>query len=239
MKLLILIFLLLDLNAKELEVAKGNWPPYNYYENNIHKGFVTEVTNSIFKDMGYTASFKIYPWVRAESLILNDKVDALYSASKKDNREEKCYYPDEELFNSKYVLFFRSNEVKKFKTLDDLKDLSIGVVKGYAYSDSIWKTLRKNRNYINFINDTIGFKNLASGKIDCFLAETGNGIYLSKKLNINDKIDYSPKPLVEKPYYIIFSKERVTDSFVKRFSENLKKFKKTKKFKNIYNLYLK
>lgn len=226
--------------AAEMQLASEEWPPYSYMENGKLMGYCTEVIEAVMERIGIRPVISVYPWVRAEKMALEGKVDGLFSASRKPSREAVCHYPDEALFDSEYVFFIRREDVGKivFTELTDIGTYRIGVTTGYSYSPEMWDFLKSQGNYAEAPTDAVNLKLLAKGRIDLFPAEKGNGITLLKRLDLRDALTYIDRPLIRKPYFIIFPKDRVDHEIVDRFSQELKSFKETGRFEAIRDKYL-
>ncbi len=140
---LLIIFLLFSsfIYADTFKLATDDWEPYEFTDNNNKiTGFSTEIIENILKKMTKKKiDKKIYTWVRVEKLIYLNKVDAIYSASYSKKRAEICYFPDEELINSKWVFIIRKSDIDKIKynSFEDFNLLNIGVIKDYAYTDEL------------------------------------------------------------------------------------------------------
>ncbi len=227
-------------HAKNLEiVCEEEWKPYIYFENGKPKGYSFEILEYVLKNMEIEYTLTPYPWKRALKYVMKGRVDALFNASKKTDREEACHYPSEDLLKSKYVFFIlKRNEKKlKYQNFEDLKGHLIGVALGYSYTPEFWNFVKINKNYLEARNDKLNFKKLSKGRIDYFPAEIGNGKAIIEELGIGDIITYLPKPLTQKPYYIIFNKSRIEKEFVDMFSNTLEEFKKSPEYKGLYDKY--
>ncbi|MBF0226565.1 MAG: transporter substrate-binding domain-containing protein [Desulfobacterales bacterium] len=178
-------------------------------------------------------------------MALDGECHALFDASKKASREEVCYYPDEFLLESKYVFFIKKENAGKLKyeTFDDLKNYKIGVTHEYSYTADFWAFLNANKNFDTARTDEQSIKKLLLGRVDYFPGELGNiniimnDLDSKEKLNAREQLTYLPKPLTQKPYYIIFNKKKMSKEFVDKFSEALKNFKQTDEFAKISEKY--
>ena len=231
-----------NVQAKTLTIASEEfWPPYCLKDkhNGESVGFASEVVKNVLKNMGVEYKIKPYPWKRAEKFALDGKVDALFPASLKTKRAEKCYYPAVPLFDSEYFFYInKKNKGKlKYDDLSDLKGHKIGVSAGYSYTTEFIEFIKENKNSDEAKTDELNLKKLAYGRFDYFPGEAGSVALLVKSLGIANKIVRLPKPFIQKPYYIIFNKGKVDEAFVNKFSDALKAFKTTDEFKSIYTSY--
>lgn len=223
-----------------LRVATEDWPPYAYSENGVMAGYSVEILNAVFGGMGVKAVMNQYPWARAQKMALDGEADALFNASFKQERADQCYYPVEALTTCRYVLFIRAKDAGtlRFSSLEDLMGHKVGVTRGYSYSTEFLDFLRERGLMAEANKDEVGFQLLAGGRIDFFPADSRNGIFLLKKMNLKDQIVALEKPITEKEYFIIFNRRNVDRSFVDRFDAALREFKKTKQFQEIEDKYL-
>ncbi|SCY28267.1 substrate-binding periplasmic protein [Desulfoluna spongiiphila] len=225
-----------------LNIASDNdWPPYEWVDKETKelKGFAPEVVTHVLKTMDVPFEIKPYPWKRAERNVLEGKSDALFPASRKAKREKTCHYPGIDLLKSEYCFFIRKEDQGKltFTDFSDLKGHKIGVSSGYSYTTEFWEFLKANKNYTEAKTDELNLKKLVKGRFDYFPGEVGNVAVLAKQLGIEDKIVRLPKPITQKPYYIIFNKAKVDEAFVHQFSDALEAYKKSQEYQAIYTKY--
>ncbi len=225
----------------DLFIGTDEWPPYEGTNGEKVSGFSVELISKVLDGMGKSYKIQVFPWKRGTAMVFDGKLDALFSASHKVEREEKCYYPTENILMSRYVFFIRKSNMDtlKYNSFEDLLGHKVGVSSGYSYNEDFWNFVKTNQIYDEGNSDTVNFKKLARGRIDYFPCELGNGISLIKELGLTNDITYLSKTLIQKPYYIIFSKKTVKEEFVKKYSEALHKFKQTEDYKRLYNSYFK
>ena len=224
-------------------MATSDWPPYEYVEGGKDVGLATEILEELLPKLGYTPKIEWLPWKRATEMAKAGDMDAVYSASQNAERAEFLYYPATALHPSEYVFFIKKADVGKLKfdTLDDIKDHRVGVTRGYAYSDEFLKKTEEFKNSEEANSDDLNFEKLVGGHIDYFPAELLNGLLLVKKLGLQDKVTFLEKRIKVKDYFIAFSKKspKITPEFVQKFSDELKAFKQTDKYKAIEAKYYK
>lgn len=227
--------------AEQLSIATSEWPPYGYLENGKAVGFATEILDKVLPKMGIEPKIEFMPWKRATEMAKVGETDAVYSASHNAERAEFLFYPETPLHPSEYVFFIRKSDTGKLKfdTLEDLKDHKVGVTRGYAYSDELLKRLEELKNSEEANSDELNFEKLNGSRIDYFPADLINGLALVKKLGLQDKIAHLDKRIKVKDYFIAFSKKspKITEEFVKKFSDELKAFIQTEDYKKIRDKY--
>jgi len=213
------------------------WPPYQIMEGKKVTGFSTEMVQAIYKRMDVPLDkVKAFPWKRALRILESGHADALFSANLTKARETFAHYPDEILFESPWLIWTRQNS--DIKTEEDLKGKTIGVVMGYSYTKLFWDFIQTYCRVEEVTTDDINFKKLNMGRLDAIAAEYGNGIHLMKQLGIKSIVPNHDIVIKKDGLHIIFSRENVSEAFVRRFSDELKAFKKTPEYKILRYKYL-
>ena len=228
-----------------LNVGTDDFPPYEFYkggkEGNPVTGFSTEVILIIFNQMNIDpGKIKIFPWKRAEHMVFEGELDMLYSATKGELKLSKCYFPEEALINSKWVLFIRKDnkDRHKFDHFDDLIGKAVGTVMGYTYTPELWTFLKEKGKYNEVAKEEHLFKMLQHNRLDYAVSELGVGLSIVKDLGIQDQImPLSHNPIKEVGFYTMFSKRTVSKELVDEFSKRLKAFKLTSEYKRIRDKY--
>lgn len=85
--------------------------------------------------------------------------------------------------------------------------------------------------------NTILKKKLSGGRVDIIPAELGNGLYITKKLEIKNVKPLLSNPLKRDGLYIIFNKKNVDKQLVETFSKELKRLKQEPIYSELYNEY--
>lgn len=183
-------------------------------------GLTVESLNYIGKKLGFTVKVLRCPWKRAfESELKNNAVDGLFLASYKKEREEFGVYPtkngkvNEEMafYNSSYYFYRVKGSSVSYdgKTLTNIKG-PVGAPRGYSIVEDIKKmglTVEESDS------TTVDFKKMASGRIEVAVALklTADNLFKNNK-ELADKIEKIDIPLVNKPYFVMFSKKFYSDN---------------------------
>jgi polar amino acid transport system substrate-binding protein len=194
-------------------------------------GFVNHVITEAFQRSGYTVEFTYLPWKRGVIETKSGKYSALsYVYFSKDR--EKEFYLSDPISEEKIVLFhLKSNPIKDWKTLEDLKNYKFGATRGYTYTKDFWDAAKSKRIMVDITNaDLQNFKKLLAGRIDIFPSGLVNGnSILQKEFNpsIPPLISFHPKPLSKTRGHLAFTKSRKnSESLVRIFNQGLAKLKK-------------
>jgi polar amino acid transport system substrate-binding protein len=209
--------------------------------------FTNEVLRRVFAAMGQEATFENLPWSRALMMVFRGERDAVYPAMYTNERARFCYFPEEPLLASKWVFFVRAADTERlrFSSLDDLagRDIAmrgalLGALRDTAVSPELGNFVRQHRNFIETDTAEAAFRMLEAGRVDYAVAAFNTGMRLIGSMELSGKVEPLPsRSLNEAGLYVIFSKARVSPSFVNAFSHVLKQFKQTEEFREIYRAF--
>jgi len=232
----------LAIHAKELSLVVDPWPPYHFeQEDGSLGGFGVEVIEKVLGNMNQPYKLTMKPFARVQSDIKNGKADGSFLATENEERKTYAYFPQESILNSKWLFYIRKEDQTKLSisSYEDLKGHKVGLVKSYTYTDEFWDFIKKNDIQHKIVSkDDQAFKMLASGRVDFVPADQGNSAQLLKDLNLNDKImPLANFTMKEAGLFAIWSKKQVDEGFVDSFSQALKDFKATDRYKEIHQRY--
>jgi len=239
--IVIIMMLILNLHAENLEIATSEWPPFEDISNKELPGFSTEVIREVCNELNIIPEIKEYPWARALMMVELGSVDATYSAFYTRERAEVCYYPQEPLFTDRWILFAKKDVIDTllYKSYQELKDYRFAVMRGVSISEDFWKFLKDNNNYLETVKDEESFRALMLGTIDFVVTTYYNGMFLIAEMKLQGKVLPLSATIKVDSVYLIFSKRNTSVEFVERFSKQLKKFKESAEYKKIYRKYFK
>jgi polar amino acid transport system substrate-binding protein len=194
-------------------------------------GFVNHVIAEAFQRRGYTVRYTYLPWKRAVTATKSGQYSALSYVYWSKDREKEFYLSDP--ISLEKIVFFhlKSNPIKDWKTLDDLKDYKFGATRGYTYTKEFWDAAKSKRLMVDVTNSDIqNFKKLLVGRIDIFPSGFVNGhSLLQKEFNpgIPRLISVHPKPLSKTTGHLAFAKSRKnSENLLRTFNQGLAKLKK-------------
>jgi len=194
-------------------------------------GFVNHVIAETFQRKGYTVKYSYLPWQRGLTETKDGKYSALSYVYWSKDREKEFYLSDP-INEEKIVLFhLKSNPIKDWKTLDDLKNYKFGATRGYTYTKEFWEAAESKRLKVDVTDsDTQNFKKLFVGRIDIFPSSLVNGnSILQKEFNpsIPRLISFHPKPLSITTGHLAFSRSRKnSENLLGIFNQGLAELKK-------------
>jgi polar amino acid transport system substrate-binding protein len=226
-------------DLKQLSLVCDDWPPYQIIHKDRISGFSTAVVKTVLQRMGTDGVFlDAYPWKRAILMLEKGLVDGLFSANHTVQRAGFALYPDEAIVETPWVMWVRKKDGLTLESWQDLSGLTVGLVRGYSYTPEFWRFMKTQGRYEVVSDDEKNFKKLNAGRVDVVVAELGNGLYLLDKLGIKGVVPLVAHPVKVDGLYIIFSKKRVSPSFVQAFSAELGRLKKESAYQRLHETYL-
>lgn len=223
-----------------LSAICDEWPPYQYIEDDEVKGYSVELANIIFARLGYRLSnVQAVPWKRAMQMIKRARVDILFSGNYTDERTKFVFYPKEPLVLAPWLVWVKKGSGIRFNSFEDLKGKRIGVVGGYSYTKEFWDFAKKNDLDNERYDEESNFRKLFYNRLECTIAELGNGAYVLNKLGYTNIIPLRHRPIKVDGLYVLFSKARTSQELADRFSQELLKFKGEAEFMELFKKYFK
>lgn len=222
--------------AQELPIVFEEYPPYEYTENGEVKGVNMDIIREAFRRMGRTPSFEPRPWKRALFELEHGDILALSSGFKTPKRETFAIFPSEPLAMETNVIISLSVSGVEVKSLEDLRDLSIGVIREYSYGHE-FDSMTGLTKVVTNSNPQL-LKMLLNQRMDVILGNKVVMKYLAKEM---DKLS-SFKFLYEigsEPLYLFFSRVRGEEAEIlaRDFGETIRAMHEDGTFKAIEDRY--
>ena len=234
MRFLLIVILWVPLVANELYMMTEDLKPYNYKENGKLVGMSVEIVQEVMQSLQEQSDITLYPWARAVNILQTKDNAALFSMSYTKQRA-KLYNFACPLVPVSVYFFIRKDSAHTLSSLDDVKQLRIGVVKDFAAH----KTLQNlGFSHFDFSSSTqVMAKKLLEGKIDTFTASPPTIFTIDSARIDLSRIEQTPLKLYETQLCIAFNKN-IPKQRVQRWSDALKKFHKSEKYDKIYAKYM-
>lgn len=97
--------------------------------------FKRKLLDAIEREMGIVFELRMYPWARAERYAL-DGAGLIFGLPKNADRLHALRYSNVAAYNKLWIVT-RSDATFPFNGIDDLRDKSIGLVRGYNYGAEV------------------------------------------------------------------------------------------------------
>ncbi len=209
-KLIIFLFIFIASIAysKEIIITTGEWEPH-FGKNLKGGGAGNWIVSDILKDMGYTVTFRYYPWARA--IMSSKRIDIFGTCcwSKNTNRT-KNFYITQGILSSTWVFWHKKSLQFDWKTLENLAKYKIGATLSYSYSEKFRNMARRGMLQVEWVPyDKQNFRKLMMGRVDLFMNDILVGkMQIQKTFHPNkwDIFTYHKKYLNKRDYGLLINK---------------------------------
>ena len=165
--LLLYLFSAQVVNADSIQILTGELPPYSYTDGNEHTGIGGDIVNEIFKRTKTPYPIQSLPWSR--SVVLSQKEDnrLIYPLGRTKERENNYLWIGP-ILEDRLVFLVRASDERTFGSLDDFKDLKVGVL--------LNAPPQKRLQGLNFTkidtvhSEDVNIKKLLKGRLDAWYA---------------------------------------------------------------------
>ncbi|MCD4736177.1 MAG: transporter substrate-binding domain-containing protein [Bacteroidales bacterium] len=189
---------------KTISICSFEWPPHH---GTILKdeGYTADLIKAIFEPQGYKITKTFLPWKRAQVWAAEGiECDAITEIYLNKERLEIFWYGAPYSVHEVYLIALKSNPIKSYNILRDLKGLKFGYNSGGSLSKEF-----DSADYITKIETKgyeIGIKMLLAKRFDFYVSARSVALYEAKKLGQFEKIHAIGKPLQRQLVYMAFSK---------------------------------
>ncbi len=192
-----------DASDHRAEVAFDDYPPYHYWIDGSPVGLNIDLINEVYARIGLRPHYVRRPWKRSLQEIESGEVGALCAGMKTPSREKFAYYPSRHLSLETNWVISLADSGLNVVALDDLKNLTVGVVTGYSYGPSFdsMEGVRKHERR----NEKSLIELLMNKRIDVIVGCDLVIDHFAKILGVQDRLKYQLK-LSSDPLYLIFSR---------------------------------
>jgi polar amino acid transport system substrate-binding protein len=172
-------------------------------------GLVPEIITAAYGRKGYKVHFETMPWARVLLSVKKGIYDAAATAYFTEERAEVYFFSDAYM-ESSVVFYKRKDAPIDWKTLDDLRPYSIGVVRGNSYSPEFDGAEFLRKDSAN--SEIQSLRKLLAKRVDLVVMDQLVGNYLINKELPQHKTDLEiiRPPLYVNKLYLMFSR-RVPD----------------------------
>ena len=142
---LIACTLITFLQAETITITGDEWCPYNCKESDINQGFMVDIARSIFEKNGDALVYHVSSsWESAIKQTRENKSNAIIAAIPDEAKD--FIFPQNSQGISTDSFFVRKGETWRYHGIKSLKEVTIGVMKGYSYTPEIDEYIQQNKN---------------------------------------------------------------------------------------------
>ncbi|NVJ52611.1 MAG: transporter substrate-binding domain-containing protein [Campylobacteraceae bacterium] len=158
-----------------------DWPPFDFVNDNIHKGLVNDYLKIINKKTNLNIEYVTDTWSNLLQKAKQKELDLLPVIAKTEERKDFLLFTNRYLEIRDYLF---SNSIS-FNSLDDLENKTIAIPKDYAYGTYIKNNYPKIKTY-EVKNVLEALNAVLEKKADALISNPAVVNYLTKKHNIKD-----------------------------------------------------
>lgn len=195
--------------AKIFRIAGITEAPLRYYDTQkTLKGIDIEIIEQIFKRL--KIPFKVVLLESSPGLkkIYQEKsADMILSFSKTTEREQYLEYAQEPHMKIDWHFFTLKEQKSKyqFTKFSDLKGVSVGVTRGFAYTVDFWQAIESGTlKPVYEHRNGLQIEKLLNRKVDLVVLNRLVTMYQAKQGRFADKIHFLEKPVKSSLYYNSF-----------------------------------
>lgn len=241
--LLATVFLLSTLShANTVTIRADEWYPINGVPGAKNPGYMIELAQVILAKHGHTVEYRSMPWERSLKEVRRGSFDCVVGAYKEDAPD--FIFPDNAWGSIESTFYVKNETAWRYTNMDSLKNIVIGAIGGYAYSEEFDEYIKQNKgkgkvqviNANNALEQNI--KKLLKGRIDVVIESHLVMEAKLKSMKATDKVKSAGVLVEAENMYIACSPAKSTSKeYVKLFSDGIKELRTTGKLKEILGKY--
>ncbi len=219
-----------------IHITIGEWEPY-LSSQSYEYGLVSHIVKEAFKLEGIEVKWGFFPWKRAYEMAKEGdewQASAIWWPTKEILKE---FLTSDPVLNTSLVFFHLKSHDFQWKTINDLKGLTVGLTRGYGYGDELLKAQKDNIIITETVTtDEQNFMKMLSGRIDIFPNEKIVGYAQLRNTLKADSLLFTHHPQefkVRTLHFIISKKAKNAKTFLKKFNSGLKKLHDSGQYKKM------
>lgn len=202
------------------------------------RGIDIEILERIFKEENIKYEYKIVPWETSLRMIEEGYADIIPSIAYSNERERIMEFSTSYRENSIYAIYSLNEEENSIRSINDLKNKTVGVIDSYKYFDEFDNMISIKK--VNCISEGILLDRLLKGQIEYAMFNMNIGDYYIKNKNLSHKVIKQPYMHVEyNPKDTLYGVSKAKDNIelLDRINKGLKKIVKSGEIKGIEKKY--
>ncbi|ABE54867.1 ABC transporter, periplasmic domain [Shewanella denitrificans OS217] len=228
--------------ADVVSIRADAWYPINGDAGSEKPGYMIEIAEAILTENGHSLDYQTMPWERSLTEVRAGKYDCVVGATPGD--AEDFIFPEESWGAFESTFYVKKGNGWRYTDLDSVKNIKVGVIGGYAYSDEFDAYVAANKanamvqvlNANNALEQNI--KKLNAGRID---AVVESHLVMNAKLmemGLVDNITSAGALTESEPIFIACSPAKASSKiYSSLFSGGIQKLRASGQLKTILDKY--
>lgn len=221
----------------KITVLTEEWPPYNFTEDGVLKGFSVEIVQHMIRDLNANAVIEVYPSMRASHMLGKEPRKMFISMFRTSEREE-VYNWIGPLVDSSIYFFKKKGNPINISTMEDAKKVNLIATR---HAGLVFDALQA-AGFTNLESRSVDskpiYKKLLMGRCDLGISDSSMGVrYVLSQLNYPpDALVQTKVKVVSSTLYIAASKD-IPHQEIVRWQKSLDKLKASGIYKQILDKY--
>jgi len=249
MRILILMFLILQLNAQTPFIWNDDedYKPFIYKDKNGEaKGIFKDIMVEAFKRMNIPLKYNLYPWKRTQEYVKDGKADGMITVPTKERL--KFLKPTDTIIIAKEKIFARKDnpKIKQIMQIKSIKEFNNYTVVDYIGAGWAQDHYKHLKHVLWVPKNTNALLMVANKRADIYLSDEFIGISTIKKLikqypqykeNLK-KLIACPHVFTKLKFSLLIRKNSKYVNIIPKFNKTLQEMKKDGTYDKILKKYL-
>jgi len=196
--------------TKIVTIAGDYWCPINCSQSDPQQGYMIDIARIALAKSGYQLNYLEVPWARALAQARNGTIHGVVGAFKGDAPD--FIYTDTPLLKmSPSSLFTRIESDWNYQSLESLKGVRLGIVRGYDYGERLNEYIKENlgsQSISQLSGDSVvqrNIKSLLQGRTDVMVESAPVLWYTAKTMKVEKLLRVAGNTETPMPCHIAFS----------------------------------
>ncbi|ALV04951.1 amino acid ABC transporter substrate-binding protein (PAAT family) [Roseateles depolymerans] len=182
-------------------------PPSGAQSSGRVQGLAVDLLDAILVPAGFTPSYDIYPWLRAQAMLEQGATQILVGPYRTRERETRMRFSRQPFYEDAMVFYARAGSQDLWR--DDfaaLRSLQIGAVQGWVYGDR-FELARRQLNLTQVRDLATALRMLQLGRLDLIAANQRNSEPVLQELGLTEAVVMCQPPFARLRGHFAFSLE--------------------------------
>ncbi|NRB38508.1 MAG: transporter substrate-binding domain-containing protein [Pseudomonadales bacterium] len=229
--------------ADTISLRADSWYPYNATPGANKAGYMIDIATQAWKEAGHKIDYQLMDWDASLANTQSGEIDCVVGVLKSE--APNLIFPKQNMGLSDIAFFAKSFKYNwKFNGVSSFKNMSIGVVEDYNYSDDIDVYVAKNSktDMVHVakgehpLSDLINL--LEQGKIDLVLENPA--VFKGQARKMKSRLKFEKMDSLgdaESIYIACSAKNKHSKDYVRLIDKKLKSLRKTNQLKPLLRRY--
>lgn len=222
--------------GETLRLVTDTWAPYVYEANGQATGLDYDTSREVLRRLGIDLELQFLPWKRCLLALEQGHADGILDIFHLPEREAQMLFVEEPLSEVEFVLFYARSRPYPYRSLEDLRNLVIGISPGYWYNDETFRTSTLfSREEAPTHEANLG--KLVRHRVDLVVNDRRAGLYLSTQMGMQQQVDYNRKTVGRDHMYLALRRDPALQQLASDFTRELRRFKREPAYARLQQRY--